>query len=832
MQTFYKKLNLTAKLSFIVILAVIISVAVVGFYFDAFLKEKHLQQTKKQMEYGFHRLASELTNSENELKKGIAFIQHDESLLASIDLINNYQDKENYNAVLLDEEKKNIAEQLLDRVKLSLNNDIALYDKDEELIAFVTKEAKGYCLNFISYKSGEKVLYSRYESEKVYTEKPFEEYKLMRFKHIDYYDKGQVLAKSTLTYHLFDDEIFIKSHRSISEPGEEKVLAHIEMSYMLGKTYLQSLSNDLDITIASSRDEKYASLSHPLLGKNTLERMKIVQTDEEYFSAAILPTQNGNVYLVATLNKTLLITALDENREKLLLLLLLVTAFILLSLRSLFKRGLANPLEKLMAQINKIERGDYSRSKPIRTGDELEAISKNVNQLALTICERESALQKSQENLEYLSHHDTLTDLPNRRLFTLRLQHAIDLAARNKTKVAILFLDLDHFKEVNDTLGHDIGDELLRAVSKRLNSMVRTTDTLARIGGDEFNIMIENIETVSEIEVIIKKLLDSFKAPFICSDHEINTTTSIGVSLYPNDGLDSVALIKNADLAMYKSKDVGRNSYSFFSKELSDYLEERTARTNALKFAVEAGKEFFLLYQPKISLQTGKIAAIEALVRWDSLELGFVRPDQFIGLAEETRLIIPLGEWILRQACSDFVKLQADGYALDKVSINISAVQLQNSDMIQTLQKSITMTGILPSQIELEITESYIATNVQNALQTLQGIREMGVDLAIDDFGTGYSSMSYLQKLPVTRLKIDKSFVDDLPASQESVAVAKAIIALAKTFKLSITAEGVETKEQVDFLQREECDEIQGYFYAKPFSVEELKAYYKETEQR
>jgi EAL domain-containing protein (putative c-di-GMP-specific phosphodiesterase class I) len=286
-----------------------------------------------------------------------------------------------------------------------------------------------------------------------------------------------------------------------------------------------------------------------------------------------------------------------------------------------------------------------------------------------------------------------------------------------------------------------------------------------------------------------------------------------------------MTLIKNADLAMYKSKEKGRNRHTFFSKKLSDFLEERTRQTRALISAVEKNDEFTLLYQPKVSLHNGRTTAVEALIRWHSPELGFVPTEHFIALAEETRLIIPVGEWVLKQACSDFVRLLEEGCDLEHISINVSSIQLMHSDMTASLKRVIAATGIAANQIELEITESYIATNTQKVMQTLHDIRAMGINLAIDDFGTGYSSMSYLQKLPVTRLKIDKSFTDGLPDSSEHVAITKAIIALAKTFDLEITAEGVETAQQVALLKQEQCDEVQGYFYSKPLSIDALKAF-------
>ncbi len=820
-----KNFSLTNKLSLLLIVIIVLSSAMLGFYFDTFLKENYFQTTQKRMYHGFYRISSDLSKITDDLSRGTDFIQRDENILASIDLVNNYQDKMHYNAILLDEEKKSIAQLLLTKVKLSLKHDIALYDKNQELIAYVVKEAGGYLLSFISYENGSKVLYRKHEHEALYTKEPFQEHPQIPFKHIAYYRNDQLLQHAVITYHLFQDEIFVRSHRSIFSSGAKEVLAHIEITCQFGNAYLNTLSENLDMAVMVTRDQKYARYARPLLENKALEQMHISQTDEAYYGAASLKTEEGPVYVVATLNKALLKSALDENRKKLLIFLLLGTAAVLLLLRFFFARTLSRPLETLMEQIKKIEKGDYSRSKLVNTRDELETISKNVRQLATTVRERESALQKSQEDLEYLSYHDALTDLPNRRLFELRLDHALELSKRNGTKAAVLFLDCDHFKQTNDTLGHNVGDELLKAVSKRLEKGLRKTDTLARIGGDEFTVLIEEVDNIDEVNTVIEKISEDFKAAFLCGEHKISITASVGIALYPDDGSDSMTLIKNADLAMYKSKEKGRNRHTFFSKKLSDFLEERTKQTRALKSAAEKSDEFTLLYQPKISLHNNKTTAVEALIRWDSPELGFVPTEQFISLAEETHLIIPVGEWVLKQACSDFVKLLGEGYAIEHISINVSSIQLIHSDMTASLKRVIAATGIAADQIELEITESYIATNTQKVLQTLHDIRAMGINLAIDDFGTGYSSMSYLQKLPVTRLKIDKSFTEGLPDSPEHIAITKAIIALAKTFDLEITAEGVETAPQVALLKQEECDEVQGYFYSEPLSIDALKAF-------
>ena len=818
-----KRLNLSDKLSLLIVAGVIFSVGVLGMYFDTFLKANYLQSARKRIEHGLFQLNSDLTGIESQLKKGIGFVQTDESFLASIDLVNHYEDKENYNAILLDEEKKRIARTLLEKVKFSLNYDIALFDRNEELIAYVYKQSDGYCLNFISYEHGARVLYRRCEGENAYRKLPYEPYRLIAFRHKAFYSDQALRNGSVITYHLDKNAIIIRSHRNIIDPATQTTAAHIEMAHRLGEDYFKTLSDNLGLTITASRDAAYAKTAAPLDESAGGGAFAIFQDDTDYVSVASHPTFDKEVFFIVSMNKAPLTEALSANRKQLLVIMLVVSLIVLIILRLLLRKNLITPLDTMMKQIRRIEAQDYSASEPLKTGDELELISHSVNQLARTVDERESALRESKKNFMHLSHHDPLTNLPNRRMFMMRLDHAIARHKRNRRKFAVLFLDLDEFKHVNDALSHHVGDVLLQAVAERLSRTVRTADTLARIGGDEFTILIEDVRELHDLEAIVGKLIESFKAPFTCEEHIIHTSTSIGVALYPDDGEDAFTIIKHADLAMYQAKDNGRNHYRFFSRALSDYIEMKAGFISALKTALDSDDEFLLYYQPKISMQTCEIVGIEALSRWQHDGIGMVYPDKFIPIAEETNLIIPLGERIMHRAFSDFVSLRNEGFPIDKISVNVSPVQLLKSDMVKTLQRMIAATQIRPEQIELEITESYIATDEQETLQTLRRLREMNVDLSIDDFGTGYSSMSYLHKLPVTRLKIDKSFVDDLPHSAESVAVVKAIIALAKTFNLAITAEGVENDEQLAFLKAQQCDEIQGYYFAKPLTLEELK---------
>ncbi len=820
--------HLAVRFALLMTAAGILILAALGVYFDSFLKQNFLENTETRMRHGFQRLAYNISNIESGLHEGIAFIKSHEPTLASIDLVNNYEDKNNYNTFLIDEEKKTIAEELLSRVKLSFNNDISLYNRAGELIAYVAKDEGGYHLNFISYADNRRRLLRRYESEQEYQSVPLE---LLRQDQIELmhqpnYTTNRLRQSSVVTYSYMDETLVMKSHASLFDSAEQREVAHIEMTRVLDAAYFTRLSQDLDVnfelTIASVAD---ANLIRSLFDGDALNRLQVDEAELEYRGTLHLVGLEGLINITAHLERAALTRVLAENRTHLFYILLLVAGVTLVLMRFMIQRSLERPLSQLMQQIGRIARQDYKEAEVVSSGDELQTISESINRLAQTVREREDSLEASRQELEYLSNHDVLTELPNRRFWGQKLDTMLQDAAAGHREMAMLFIDLDQFKQVNDTQGHDVGDALLLEVAARLRANVAPHHTLARIGGDEFNILVERVSSAAELEEVARHYLEQFTRPFCVAGQEINISASIGVAIYPLDGHDSVTLIKSADLAMYKAKESGRNKYCFFSDDLSTRMKARTEMTRALREAIQHGDQFRLFYQPKVSATTGAVVSMEALIRWQSPVLGFVSPADFIPLAEELGLINPIGEWVLDQACHDFMRLMAAGVSLNHVSVNVSNVQLSNDSLSTHLLRTMKSTGICPEQLELEITESYIATDIEEAVRTLRKFRQMGIGLAIDDFGTGYSAMSYLQTLPVTRLKIDKSFVDGLPNDKNSVAIARAIISLAQSFDLALTAEGVETDHQLSFLVGEGCHEIQGYYYSKPLPFEELVSY-------
>ncbi|CAG9933632.1 EAL domain-containing protein [Candidatus Nitrotoga arctica] len=433
------------------------------------------------------------------------------------------------------------------------------------------------------------------------------------------------------------------------------------------------------------------------------------------------------------------------------------------------------------------------------------------------ISERKAA----EERMVHIAQHDFLTGLPNRMMLHDRLTQAIAHAEREQRKVAVMFLDLDRFKAINDTLGHLTGDKLLQLVAGRINSVARTSDTVSRLGGDEFAIMLPYIENTDDIAMIALKLLASIAGPYVVDGNEIEVTTSIGISVFPEDGTDSESLIAHADAAMYQAKGNGRNNYQFFTREMNRRTLERILIKNKLSHALERN-ELFLLYQPQVDLQSGHIIGAEALVRWDNPLHGKVLPAQFIPIAEENGLIPPIGEWVLREACRQNQEWRKLGLMKITMAVNLSSVQFRQKNLGETIKAILSESGLAPSGLELEITEGVVMQDAEAAILLLEDMKAMGLKLSVDDFGTGYSSLSYLKRFPIDKFKIDQSFVRDLTTDTDDAVIVSTIISMAHSLKLKVIAEGVETAEQLAFLKQQGCDEIQGYYFSQPVSAEEF----------
>jgi len=428
--------------------------------------------------------------------------------------------------------------------------------------------------------------------------------------------------------------------------------------------------------------------------------------------------------------------------------------------------------------------------------------------------------KQTEKMLNYMAYYDSLTSLPNRMLLNDRLTLALSYAHRNKEMLAVMFLDLDNFKTINDTLGHTIGDKLLQSVSRRLSGCLREGDTIARLGGDEFVLLLPQIQHEEDAAKVAKKVLESLKPPFSYEGQDLHVTTSIGISLYPHDGKDVQTLLKNADAALYRAKEEGKNNYQLYTPALNAKAFERLSLENSMRKALERG-EFILYYQPQIELVSCETIGMEALIRWQHPELGLIQPTDFVPIAEETGLIVPIGEWALRNACEQGKEWQEQGYRSLRISVNLSAIQFTQQDVVDMVERALSETGFNPENLELEITESVLMHDPETTTETLLKVKEMGVKVSIDDFGTGYSSLSYLKQFPIDRLKIDRMFIHALTENSSDAAIAKAIIAMAHNLGLKVVAEGVEETTQLEILRSLKCDEVQGYLLSIPLPVEE-----------
>jgi diguanylate cyclase (GGDEF)-like protein/PAS domain S-box-containing protein len=441
--------------------------------------------------------------------------------------------------------------------------------------------------------------------------------------------------------------------------------------------------------------------------------------------------------------------------------------------------------------------------------------------------------KRAEATILHMAYHDSLTDLPNRRLFKERLEKALKLAKRDQHQVAVMFLDLDRFKMINDTFGHALGDEILKQVSDRLTRLIseskrraKYTGLVARMGGDEFICLIPNVKNQSEVEKIANDILQMVEKPYHCGHEQqvFHLSASIGIVMYPDDGEDVDTLLRRADSAMYNAKEKGKNNYQFYTSMLQDLGLQRLSIENDLRRALE-NEEFELYYQPQVSMRTGMIYGMEALLRWKHPELGEISPQQFIPVAEDSGLIVPIGEWVLRTACRQNKLWQESGLPMMRIAVNLSSRQFKQENLVETIHSILEETGLEPVYLELEITETIAMNQADYTIEKLEALKRLGIQIAIDDFGTGYSSLNYLKRYPIDSLKIDRSFVRDIPRTSDDMAIVSAIIAMAHSLNLKVIVEGVETMEQLRFLHKQGCDAMQGYFFSKPLPADEIQAF-------
>ena len=568
-------------------------------------------------------------------------------------------------------------------------------------------------------------------------------------------------------------------------------------------------------------------------------------SDQKIIGRAFLDDIDGKHLLLLSIEKNRDINNIGEAGIKATLWLLLGLFFLFaIIITVILDRGILLRFQELSNDIRKIGEGkDLSvRLKRQNIDDELTDVSNEINGMLgalersqLFLSKSESALkkaieklqdevlehQKTQEQIKYIAYHDTLTGLPNRNLLNELLVHSITLAERNNKCMAVLFLDIDGFKMINDIKDHGMGDQILQEVAERLLKTLRKSDVIARHGGDEFIVIIEELDNCSGVELIANKIINCFQEPFHLENQDYFLTTSVGVAVYPADGQTPDMLIKNADIAMYKAKENGKNQYLFCTPVMKDVANETMELSTNLYRAIEKN-ELELYYQPQLSCHNNQIMGVEALIRWRHPVMGLISPAKFIPIAEKTGLILPIGEWVLRTACQQNKKWQEQGLPKIRMGVNLSLRQFHNNDLLNLVESVLKETKLAPQYLELEITETIAMKEKSYIINTLNAFRQIGVSIAIDDFGTEYSSLSYLKHLPVDRLKVAMQFIRGIGIDHKDEALAKGIIVLAKSIGMNVIAEGVETKEQLEFLKNHNCDEIQGYYFFKPLIEAEM----------
>jgi len=552
--------------------------------------------------------------------------------------------------------------------------------------------------------------------------------------------------------------------------------------------------------------------------------------------------ENGKIIGATILEYTQLYQTLMRTERGLLTTTIAISGIIALAFLAFgfrFADGLSRRLNEFGVSVARIAKGDYATIVPEADVDEIGLLGIAINQmrrdlarshaaliqhqqtLETRVVQRTEELREAKEKSEYLAHNDSLTDLPNRRMFTILLERGIAQARRYNRELAVMFVDLDRFKNINDTLGHGAGDQLLQETSKRLIGCLRASDTVARLGGDEFVILLSEIASAADVETVASNVLQAINRPLTLAGHEIRISASIGVSVYPSHGDSDELLMKHADVALYRAKGDGKNTFRVFAEKMNSQSFERLALESSLRLAYERS-EFQIYYQPKLVVGANRMTGMEALLRWQNPDLGVVSPAKFIPIAEETGLIVLIGKWVLRQACVQNVAWQKAGFPKLSIAVNLSPRQFTDEHLLSDVTSILAETGLDPELLELEITEGMLMQNTERSIEVLSALRTIGVKLAIDDFGTGYSSLAHLKRFPLDIIKVDRSFIRDLEDSAADRGIAEAIIAMGKALGLKVIAEGVEKKEQLDFLEAHACDEFQGFYFSKAVSAAEF----------
>ena len=605
-------------------------------------------------------------------------------------------------------------------------------------------------------------------------------------------------------YHLIDQQkIYIL--RSDFKKEFPKVYKEIRVVFsdlekirdLISQKYFPLLKQRKDVS-------KYLYVINSTLDANVDNLNIILQAAEQHVTLA-LEEMHGSVKF---------------SLEFSILIFLIVIVMFVLFLLFINKR-MQRPLKELIYSIQTIGHGKVNVDALVKRKDAFSLLGKIVKQIDIEIFKKTKLIEENEEILKHQAHFDALTHLPNRFLMQDRLEQALREAQRDKSQVGIMFIDLDRFKEINDSLGHHVGDQVLQEVSLRFSETIRKKDTLARLGGDEFTIIINDLDNKDDISCVADKVVDALRVPIKVDEHEFYISSSIGISIYPDDGKDIETLLRHADLAMYEVKNSGRNDFQFYEEFMSKDSLKKLAMDSELHKAL-LNEEFVVYYQPQLNVKTNELIGMEALVRWRHPDRGIVSPIEFITLAEEMGIINHIDDWVCKNVCEQIVIWQKQGLKPVRVAVNLSGKQLQRDDLIETVMQTLKETACEARYLSLEVTEGFIMHDHEKSIKVLSRLRDLGISLAIDDFGTGYSSLSYLKHLPVDKLKIDRSFIHNITTDYQDRAIVKTIVSLSQSMHLEVLAEGVETEQQKEFLKQLGCFEIQGYLYARPLPAKDV----------
>ncbi|GAA4841502.1 hypothetical protein GCM10023310_19190 [Paenibacillus vulneris] len=596
-----------------------------------------------------------------------------------------------------------------------------------------------------------------------------------------------------------------------TEVNGQKYVDLVNRDIQFGQ-YAYKEANDVQNVLASFQSGKLISVVTESNGKKVLKTFIPIQSDNPYIIGVVTDYQ----IIQDILNEQLL------NNIVISLIILLFVLFVSFLLADYIVR----PINHILYKVNEIAEGNFGAKIAINRNDELGWLSKRVNTMSMNLEAYTQELKDKNAEIEFRANYDFLTGLPNIRLFNEHFTKTLESVKKDGSSIAVLFLDLDRFKWINDTFGHSSGDYLLKEVAQRIQGMAGGNEMGSRIGGDEFVLLLPGYSREAT-EQKVEQILQLLSRPALYEGQELSVTPSIGISMFPCDGEDIDTLVKNADIAMYRAKEQGRNNYQFYALEMKDKIVRRAALEKGLRKALER-EELTLYYQPQVDLITGKIVGVEALVRWIHPENGLISPLEFIPMAEETGLIAPMGEWILYTACKQIKLWEEKGFPPMRVSVNLSARQIQQQNLVDYVRQVLKETSLDPRLLELEITESIAMYNEDYVIGKLNSLKLLGIQIAIDDFGTGYSSLNYLNKFPIDTLKIDKSFISQVKDTTDNREIIMTILAMARNLNLKVIAEGVETIEQLHFLQNNKCNEAQGYFFSKPLSVEDFEELFEQ----